>query len=361
MTIEMGESLTFTWLRHICGCQIVQTNWKVSPMWEKGDIGRASSFMNQCNVTFRKKTFKLDIFKKNASYDQVLNQGECDALGIKQQGKEFEYYGVDVAFHTNGLDYGKGKKTVAKVIEKCVRTAMCLYVYLGIDKGNIIFLSPKIQPKQIEILEGKKNAEGIEVVKGAIKELNDLFKNHNFGFEFKLYHGETFRNKIIEPVLDIIDNVKDTSELFLRSIQLLNVELYDLVPIGFGQQKKRPKYLFGDKTYAMGRLAVEIIQRYVAEQKESGKTITFEDLKKEFPQKLDNNKPLIMKKSDKDCKPSRAFTKKSELIDVDGPDPACVNSQWTKRNMITFLRKVRRLGYDVQEIVQEKKKGKKKI
>jgi hypothetical protein len=139
------------------------------------------------------------------------------------------------------------------------------------------------------------------------------------------------------------------------------VELYDLVPIGFGQQKERPKYLFGDKTYAMGRLAVEIIQRYVAEQKESGKTITFEDLKKEFPQKLDNNKPLIMKKSDKDCKPSRAFTKKSELIDVDGPDPACVNSQWTKRNMITFLRKVRRLGYDVQEIVQEKKKGKKKI
>jgi len=31
MKIEMGESLLYSWLRHVKECQIAQTNWKVSP------------------------------------------------------------------------------------------------------------------------------------------------------------------------------------------------------------------------------------------------------------------------------------------------------------------------------------------
>ncbi len=34
MKIEMGESLFYSWLRHVKACQIVQTNWKVSQHWE---------------------------------------------------------------------------------------------------------------------------------------------------------------------------------------------------------------------------------------------------------------------------------------------------------------------------------------
>lgn len=34
MKIEMGESLIYSWLRHEKLCQLVQTNWKVSPFWE---------------------------------------------------------------------------------------------------------------------------------------------------------------------------------------------------------------------------------------------------------------------------------------------------------------------------------------
>ena len=33
MKIEMGESLFYSWLRHVKECQIVQTNWKTSPQW----------------------------------------------------------------------------------------------------------------------------------------------------------------------------------------------------------------------------------------------------------------------------------------------------------------------------------------
>ena len=33
MKIEIGESLIFSWMRHVQGCPIVQTNWKPSPAW----------------------------------------------------------------------------------------------------------------------------------------------------------------------------------------------------------------------------------------------------------------------------------------------------------------------------------------
>ena len=33
MKIEMGESLFYSWLRHVKECQIVQTNWTTSSQW----------------------------------------------------------------------------------------------------------------------------------------------------------------------------------------------------------------------------------------------------------------------------------------------------------------------------------------
>ena len=35
MKLEMGESLFYSWLRHVKGCQIVQTNWKISSSWQR--------------------------------------------------------------------------------------------------------------------------------------------------------------------------------------------------------------------------------------------------------------------------------------------------------------------------------------
>lgn len=34
MKIEMGESLFYSWLRHVKECQVVQMNWKPSPSWQ---------------------------------------------------------------------------------------------------------------------------------------------------------------------------------------------------------------------------------------------------------------------------------------------------------------------------------------
>jgi hypothetical protein len=32
--IEIGESLIYSWLRHVQGCVVTQINWKPSPTWE---------------------------------------------------------------------------------------------------------------------------------------------------------------------------------------------------------------------------------------------------------------------------------------------------------------------------------------
>ena len=37
MKIEIGESVCYSFLRHVKQCWLVQTNWKVSESWPKRD------------------------------------------------------------------------------------------------------------------------------------------------------------------------------------------------------------------------------------------------------------------------------------------------------------------------------------
>lgn len=63
MKIEMGESLFYSWLRHIKECQLVQTNWKTSPNWTFYNKGAVDVMFNELNVYFQDK-FDGKVFKK---------------------------------------------------------------------------------------------------------------------------------------------------------------------------------------------------------------------------------------------------------------------------------------------------------
>ena len=78
------------------------------------------------------------VFKKNASLSQIIQQGECDVLGVCVENNHPKYYAVDVAFHEAGLNYGTREETVLKVIAKSVRTAFCLYGYLDAKDGDVV-------------------------------------------------------------------------------------------------------------------------------------------------------------------------------------------------------------------------------
>lgn len=204
----MGESLFYSWLRHVKECQIVQLNWKPSPQWQLHNEEDLFALIEHVDKHFQEK-HGYEIFKQNRNNLQIIQQTECDALGIS--GTSGEFFGVDVAFHSGGLNYGSKETTIMKLLAKAVRTALCLRGYLGTNEGNIIFASPKIH-------------KGILVdLLPCVEELNQLFRENKWDFTYRVICNADFKTAILDPVLLVSDGIADTTELFLRSYQMIQM------------------------------------------------------------------------------------------------------------------------------------------
>lgn len=202
MKIEMGESLFYSWLRHVKDCQVVQTNWKVSPTWDLLHAEELESMLSELKDLLRAKG--LTIFAHSA-LSQIIRQGECDVLGVSSENGSALYYAVDVAFHEAGLNY---KDTVCKVIQKCIRTALCLYGFLGTKNAEIVFASPVI----------KKGP--LKKILPLIEDINGYFRDMGFDFCFRVICNDGFYSDVLSPILAVSSDVADTSELFMRAYQL---------------------------------------------------------------------------------------------------------------------------------------------
>lgn len=212
MKIEVGESLILSWLRHGKNCQVVQLNWKPSTAsWELYNEIELENLMIITREYFKNK-YNLDIYKQNKSILQLIQQGEVDALGIKLRGDKIkEIYAVDIAFHEGGLNYGSKEDTVARIIKKLLRTAMIINGYFDLKSGEIIFASPRVNNSLISLLEQ------------CINDLNIIMREQGYSYNFKLYINNSFKVKIFEPVISMASSVADTSELFMRSVQMHNL------------------------------------------------------------------------------------------------------------------------------------------
>lgn len=210
MKIEMGESLFYSWLRHVKECQIVQTNWKTSQKWTLLHEDELNEIMSVTEAYFSDK-YGYSVYKQTNSVSQLLQQAECDAIGICLHDGKTEIHAVDVAFHESGLQYGGRETTVAKIVRKCIRTAMCIYGYLDSKEAEIIFASPKI---------GKRLQEDLEP---CMEEAQKLLEDMGFSFTFRLIGNEEFYSKVLQPILLSSDSIADTNELFMRSYQLLQM------------------------------------------------------------------------------------------------------------------------------------------
>lgn len=212
MKIEVAESLMLSWLRHAKKCQIVQLNWKPSSStWELHNQHVIERLLVETSEYFSSK-YGLDLFKKNSSYTQLLQQSEIDALGIEINGTVVsQIYGIDVAFHENGLNYGSKEETISRVLKKMIRTAMVLHGYFNIKEGEILFASPKVY--------------GIisEPLKQYIRELDAICARLDLHFDFKLICNEDFRDQILNVVMKASKSVSDMSEIFMRSMQMFNL------------------------------------------------------------------------------------------------------------------------------------------
>ncbi len=64
MKIEMGESLIYSWLRHVRCCQIVQTNWKVSSQWPLHHEDELQTIMSTVSHAFEEMQGAIKFSRK---------------------------------------------------------------------------------------------------------------------------------------------------------------------------------------------------------------------------------------------------------------------------------------------------------
>ena len=209
MKIEMGESLIYSWLRHEKLCQLVQTNWKVSPFWELENRQEIEDLFVICRNYFLEK-HSFDI-SKGCSLEQFLKQAEIDGIGIAYSTEAPYIYAVDVAYHEGGLNYGGKDETITKIAQKCIRTALCLYGYFCMSTGEVLFVSPKITP-------------AIETALVPLfDEISKLLHDNGLNIKAILHCNDSFSSEVMYPVVEKASAVADTSELFMRGLQLYNL------------------------------------------------------------------------------------------------------------------------------------------
>lgn len=196
----MGESLVRSWLRHVEACQFAELNWKPSPSWKQDDF-------TQVIPCFEKaKSMLPDAFGNN-SLSQLIKQAEIDVLGLAI-GETSQAHFVDIAFHIDGLNYGGKEATFKRVFKKYVRSALLAKMFLPMCKSTIYFASPFIS----NITKAR--------IEDACSLAGDVFDGDE-NIEFRTLLGDEFREMVLDEVMLLDSEVADTSELFLRSWQLI--------------------------------------------------------------------------------------------------------------------------------------------
>ena len=204
MKSEMGESLCYSWLRHVKQCWLVQTNWKSSEHWE---TYRSS---DELEAMFRvmKDRFDMegDVFKQNKSARQFMKQGEVDVVGVDPEGG---VHALDVAFHESGLLYGGGGSDSSnRILKKLLRMYILLHAYRPPGTPlHMYFVSPKVHD-------------------GPQAKLEETFGRLRLEYpesDWHLITNDHFTEQVVRDTLSKTAEVADTAELFVRAAKLLNL------------------------------------------------------------------------------------------------------------------------------------------
>ena len=203
MKIEIGESLIRTWLRHVEGCQFAELNWKTSPTWPNNEASNIEAIFESIKTKSPKAI-------STKSLSQFLKQAEVDVLGqrVESDGLVKTHF-VDIAYHSGGLNYGGTAKTKVRVQKKLIRSALLALEYFPKSDSTIYFITPFIgETMKSAVMQGFEQA--IQFFKG--------YEN----LSFELILDEEFKTRVLDEVLALEGEVADTSELFLRSWQLVS-------------------------------------------------------------------------------------------------------------------------------------------
>ena len=251
MKIEICEQMVQSWLQHYKQCEIVQTNWTVSPLREftpdqinqvktlmtdiqdklnsllnpetinalqesadqesnEGYLIEEDENVNQTKAkTKNSKTTKLNIFKKSTP-SQFIKQCEIDVVGVKFNNSKYEkIYLIDTAFHRSGLGY---HDAVATVVKKIIRAVLVSAVVFDANiPVEVIFAAPKC---------GNKLENEINLVVTALKK---IIKSFYPDIMIELYLNDTFTQEVYLPLKNNTDKLNNDNDLFMRAMNLARV------------------------------------------------------------------------------------------------------------------------------------------
>ena len=248
MKLEICEQMVQSWMLHDQHCQIVQTNWTISPLQNisSKDIQDAYEFVKDvqdilnemlapetvaalqesvdedfqekfdCNEVEpeqqkakkkSKKIKKLNIIKKSTA-GQFIRQCEIDVVGVRlDDGIVNRVFLVDSAFHKSGLGY---HDVVATVIKKLIRAILV---------GNIIF------GESVDVTVAFVAPECRTSVKNEIETVVNMLRSVLAGkfpkVAVELYFNEKFAREIYEPLKRSTDKLNNDNDLFMRALNLV--------------------------------------------------------------------------------------------------------------------------------------------
>ena len=278
MKIEICEQMVQSWLQHIEKCQVVQTNWMISPLrnvtdveiihidaymkdiaqelnsmvdeelkaaialrneiefsenasmasleseCEESDISELAMCQNMmdCFAVLNKKERNAiqNIFGKSTP-EQFVRQCEIDVVGIKLPQDNYlrDFCQVEKIYLVDSA-FHKGtlgyKDAAARVLKKIIRAIIVAELVFGTRVPiEIAFATPNCTPGlNTKINDLKSLLE---------KTLTKLYGNKYEKMEIKLYFNDVFATKIYHPLREEIDKLNNDNDLFMRSMNLAKV------------------------------------------------------------------------------------------------------------------------------------------
>lgn len=322
MKIEIGENLAYTYLKHFEGCRIVQTNWKTSGRWKLTEFEKEPA-INLFNEIKKLEDF-TEIFR-DVSFEQILKQAEIDLLGINTI--ESSIFGVEIAFHSSGVNYGEKDFNVSKIVEKLLRTIIVMQCYFkDFDKFNAYFITPKSS----EYARTK--------ITQLIEKITHFINDDSISIQY--ISDENFYEQIVNPI--IADDFKehDNNELFSRAVKMLKLNYKIVNPKSAGSDVKHTSKARNEinKRTVDGMKIGQFVQSKM-KQLQQKNLLSFEVivnlLSQEYSKTVFNQSFSVLKRADDDIKDekgrSRYYT--SEMFFGE----YYLTSQWFEYHWEPFL------------------------
>jgi hypothetical protein len=205
MKIEIGEFLILSWLRHVRGCIVTQMNWSPSPAWP-------IAHERELRATFEAiRSFSDDTIGRSSfgqvDFEAFVRHASVDVLGLRLDHASggIDAIAVDSAINHTELPHGSAEETMVRLIQRMTRAGFALAAYLAPRQASVVFATPWLAMATRQEVQRHLGLLELRLAEQRHEAVSHL--------RFRVIADGDFADEIVQPVLEHVDAVADTSEL----------------------------------------------------------------------------------------------------------------------------------------------------